>query len=105
LGARTDDVPAQKNRQRKRFETMKKRLDLQIRELEERLEALIIAVPKEEAAYHFYLDLANTTTHEGTRKMFLKLADQELDHKRNLEMFVDEIHRELKKLRAEKAKL
>jgi rubrerythrin len=83
---------------------MKKKLAQQITELEERLEALIIAIPKEEAAYHFYLDLAKSTQHEGTRKMFLKLADQELDHKQNLEIFVGEIQKELKKFTSEKAK-
>ncbi len=83
---------------------MKKGLDLQIRELEERMEALIIAIPKEEAAYHFYMDLAKATAHEGTRKMFLKLAEQELDHKKNLELFVQEIQQELTTLKAERAK-
>jgi rubrerythrin len=83
---------------------MKKKSHLQqIAELEERMEALIIAIPKEEAAYHFYLDLANNTTHEGTRKMFLHLADQELDHKGNLERFVQEIESELARLKAEQA--
>ncbi len=71
-----------------------------IRELEERLEAMIIAVPKEEAAYHFYLDLAHATQNEGTRKMFLKLADQELDHKHNLENLIAEIKKELTRLKA-----
>ena len=87
-----------------RSEAMKKDLMHQITELEERMEALIIAIPKEEAAYHFYLDLANSTKHEGTRKMFLQLAEQELNHKGNLEKFVDEIQAELKKLRTELAK-
>ncbi len=72
--------------------------------MEEGMEALIIAVPKEEAAYHFYLDLARTTQHEGTRKMFLTLADQELEHKHNLEMFVEEIQQELATLKALKKK-
>jgi rubrerythrin len=89
----------------KGFEAMKKKLTHQIKELEERLEALVIAVPKEEAAYHFYLDLANATKHEGTRKMFLKLAEQELDHKRSLETFVEEIQKELTKFKNELAKL
>jgi rubrerythrin len=84
---------------------MKKRLDQRITELEERLEALIIAVPKEEAAYHFYLDLANTSKHEGTREMFFKLAEQELDHKSNLEKLVEDIQKELKQLKDEKARL
>ena len=85
------------------MENRKKNLTQQIAELEERMEALIIAIPKEEAAYHFYLNLANTTTHEGTRKMFLQLADQELDHKGNLERFVQEIQLELARLKAELA--
>ena len=84
---------------------MRKKLEEQIRELEERLEALIIAIPKEEAAYHFYLDLANTTSHEGTRKMFLKLAEQELDHRHSLESFTEEIKVEIMKLKTEKANL
>ena len=83
---------------------MKKKLDERIRELEERMEALIIAIPKEEAAYHFYLDHADKTEHEGARKMFLKLAEQELDHKHNLEKFVEELATELDKLKAEKKK-
>lgn len=82
-----------------------KRIKEQIKELEEQMEALIIAVPKEEAAYHFYLDLAKATQHEWTRKMFLKLAEQELEHKRNLENFVEEIQRELTKLKAIKRKV
>jgi rubrerythrin len=84
---------------------MQKKIEEQIRELEERLEALIIAIPKEEAAYHFYLELANTTSHEGTRKMFLKLADQELNHRHDLEMFTEEIRKELAILKAEKKSL
>lgn len=71
-----------------------------IRELEERLEALVIAVPKEEAAYHFYMDLAQATQNEWTRKMFLKLADEELDHKHHLEDLIKGINKELAKLKA-----
>jgi rubrerythrin len=81
-----------------------KKIKEQIKELEERLEALIIAVPKEEAAYHFYLDLAHASQHEGTRKMFLKLADQELEHKHSLAGFIEEIQQELTQLKALKRK-
>jgi len=83
---------------------LKKKLEDRIRELEEMLEALVIAVPKEEAAYHFYLNLANSTRQEGTRKMFIKLADQEIDHKSTLEKFAEDVQRELTELKAEKAK-
>jgi rubrerythrin len=84
---------------------MRKKLEEQIRELEERFEALIIAIPKEEAAYHFYLDLANSTAHEGARKMFINLAEQELNHRHSLETFTEELKNELAKLKAEKAAL
>jgi len=73
-----------------------------IRELEERLEALVIAIPKEIAAHQFYLDLAQSTKHEGTRKMFLQLADQELGHKRSLEKVVEETQNEIARLKSGK---
>ncbi len=80
---------------------MDKKTKKMIRELEEQLEALVIAVPKEEAAHDFYLKLANSTKHEGTRKMFLQLAEQEEGHKRSLEQVVDQIQGEIAKLRAQ----
>ena len=73
-----------------------------IKDLEEQLEALVIAIPKEEAAHHFYLDLANSTKHEGARKMFLQLAEQELIHKKNLEKVVEDIQKEIAKLKSER---
>lgn len=73
-----------------------------IKELEERLEALVIAVPKEEAAHKFYLDLANSTKHEGARKLFLQLADQELGHKHSLEEVVEDTQKEIARLKSEK---
>lgn len=81
---------------------MARKINELIKELEEQLEALVIAVPKEEAAHRFYLDLVNSTKHEGSRKMFLQLADQELDHKRSLEKIVEDIQREIARLKAEK---
>lgn len=73
-----------------------------IRELEERLEALVIAIPKEIAAHEFYIDLAHSTKHEGARKMFLQLADQELGHKHSLEGVVEEIKKEIARLKSGK---
>ena len=78
------------------------RHDELIRELEEELEALVIAVPKEEAAYQFYLNLANSTRREGARKMFLLLAEQEMNHKNTLEKMMQDIQKELDSLKSEK---
>jgi rubrerythrin len=76
----------------------------QIKELEERLEALVIAIPKEESAYHFYLNIAGKIKNDGTRRMFLELAEQELMHKKRLEGFVDDINKKLAQLKADKKK-
>ena len=72
-----------------------------IKELEEELEALIIAVPKEEAAYQFYINLADTTKREGARKIFHLLAEQEIQHKNTLEKMVQDIQKDLSKLKSE----
>lgn len=71
-----------------------------IKDLEERLEALTIALPKEESAHRFYLRLAKKTEHEGARKIFLQLADEELDHKHHLEKMVEDIRQKIAGLKA-----
>ena len=73
-----------------------------IRELEEEMEALVIAVPKEEAAHQFYLNLANATSREGARKMFLFLAEQEINHRNILEKMTQDIQKELFILKTDK---
>lgn len=81
---------------------MKKRdenLARKIREIEERIEALIIAIPKEEASHAFYMGLADTTTHEGAKKMFIELAEQELEHRRKLEDVIQSLKEELDRLK------
>lgn len=73
-----------------------------IAHLEEQIEALVIAIPKEESAYLFYRDLANSTRYGSWREMFERLADQELGHKRSLEKILEDIQMEMAKLKAEK---
>ena len=46
-------------------------LGKQIKELEKVKEVLIVAIPREESTYKFYQDLAKSTKHEGTRRMFI----------------------------------
>ena len=71
-----------------------------IKDLEKRLEALTIALPKEESAHRFYLRLAKKTKHEGARKIFLQLADEELDHKHHLDKMVEDIKQEIARLKS-----
>jgi rubrerythrin len=79
--------------------SMDKNLRRKIKELEEQMEALIIAIPKEEASYHFYTDLAKNTEHEGSRKMFNHLADEELAHKSSLIELVERLRKEIASLK------
>ncbi len=74
----------------------------QIKELEKVIEVLIVAIPKEEVAYKFYQDLAKSTKHEGTRRMFIKVANQKLSHKGMLEMELKKLQHEIDQLKSKK---
>jgi rubrerythrin len=78
---------------------MDKTLRKQIKKLEEEMEALIIAIPKEEASYHFYKDLANQTELEGAKIMFKNLAEEELKHKTKLINQVEQFKSEIDSLK------
>jgi rubrerythrin len=71
-----------------------------IKELEKVIEVLIVVIPKEEATYKFYQDLARSTKHEGARRMFIKVANQELSHKGMLEMELKRLQYEIDKLKS-----
>ena len=75
-------------------------LGKQIKELEKVIEVLIVAIYKEETTYKFYQDLANSTEHEGTRRMFIKVANQELSHKGMLEMELKKLQHEIDQLKS-----
>lgn len=86
------------------MEKQVKELKKRIKEIEERIEAMVIAIPKEEASYNFYTNLAGSTVHEGARKMFFELARLELEHKRKLEWFIEELQNELVQLKEQSLK-
>lgn len=48
------------------------------------IEALELAIKREEAAYEFYSKYAQVFTNAATRKMFEALAQEELKHKERL---------------------
>jgi rubrerythrin len=75
-------------------------LGKQIKELEKVKEVLIVAIPREESTFKFYQDLAKSTKHEGTRRMFIKVANQKLSHKGMLEMELKKIQHEIDKLKS-----
>lgn len=67
-------------------------------ELKKKMEAIVIAIPKEEAAHQFYQRLAGAAKNEDTRRMFLELASEELGHKRKLQKILVAVKAELEEL-------
>ena len=53
-------------------------------------EALIVAMKKEKAAFHLYLDLSNKAQDENIRSLFLLLSQEEAKHKLRFEIEYDE---------------
>jgi len=53
-------------------------------------EALTMAMKKEEKAHAFYASWQNKCMHEKAAKLFEVLAQEELKHKRNLEVMYDD---------------
>jgi len=82
------------------MENQIKDLGERIKDLEQVIEVLIVIIPKEEATYKFYQDLAKSTKHEGARRMFIKVANQELSHKGMLEMELKRLQQEIEKLKS-----
>ncbi len=77
-------------------------MDKKIKELENRLDALVIAIPKEVASFHFYTELAEKAESEGARQMFIELAQQEIIHKERLEKYLKSLENEIAELKKER---
>ena len=82
-----------------------KEIKEKIKKLEKKKEALIIAIPREEASLHFYQDLALSTEEESSKEMFTELAQQEIEHKIKLETMIKELQESIDKLKAEQKRL
>ncbi|MBI5177965.1 MAG: rubrerythrin [Nitrospinae bacterium] len=68
------------------------------RDLERKIEALIIAIPRETEANEFYLKLAGEYQDEASQEMFRFLAEQELRHRASLEHILAGLEEKLAKL-------
>ena len=66
------------------------------KELNEMIEAVLLAIPREISAQEFYLNIAKRTTSDASKKMFLFLADQEKMHEAKLRNLLAELQTELK---------
>lgn len=69
--------------------------DNRIKRLEKQIEAIVIAIPREEAANEYYLDLAELSDDKGQKEIYMYLAKQELKHKIKLEEILEKLEKEL----------
>jgi len=72
---------------------------LERRVLENKIEALVIAIPKEKEAHDFYMNLHEEYTDISSKEMFLFLANQETKHQKRLENLLAELEQKLKELK------
>lgn len=68
------------------------------KDLERKIEALIIAIPREAASYDFYMQLASEYADQASKEMFTLLAEQEKKHQDALESILADLEGKLAKL-------
>jgi len=66
-----------------------------VKDLKAKIEAVILAIPKEVEAYEFYMDLADNYENEASSEMFRFLAKQEMAHKDMLERLLGDLESQL----------
>ncbi len=68
------------------------------KDLERKIEALVIAIPRESESYDFYMKLAAEYPDEASKEMFTFLANQEQMHQEALERILANLEEKLSKL-------
>jgi rubrerythrin len=72
-----------------------------IRDLKAKIEALIIAIPRELEAYEYYMELVDEYEDPSSKDMFTFLAKQELAHRDALERLLNELEAKLERIISE----
>lgn len=70
-----------------------------ISELEEMIQIILLAIPREVSAREFYLTAVAKATSEAAKDMFLNLAEQEKGHELWLRKLLTELKGELNSLK------
>jgi rubrerythrin len=69
------------------------------KDIENKIEALVIAIPKEKEAHDFYMKLHEEYTDTSSKEMFLFLATQEIKHQERLEQLLADLEQKLLELK------
>ncbi len=66
-----------------------------IKAIEEMIQVVLLAIPREISAHAYYLSASQRATSDMSRNLFLSLAEQEKDHEMKLKHIVKDLKREL----------
>lgn len=72
------------------------------RDLERKIEALVIAIPRETEAHEYYMALADEYQDPASKEMFRFLAQQESKHREHLERILADLEEKLSRLKENK---
>ncbi len=70
-----------------------------IKGVEEMIQVVLLAIPREISARHFYLSAANKATSDESRELFEFLAQQEMGHEAELRRILVNLKNDLKNLK------
>ena len=78
---------------------MSKEIKNSIKSLEEMIQVVLLAIPREIQAYEFYMSAAKKSPNDSSRELFICLAEQEKGHEASLKKILDELKTELNELK------
>lgn len=70
-----------------------------IRAIEEMIQIVLLRIPKEIEAMHFYTRAAEKSTTEEAKNLFLSLAQQEKGHEAELRRILQDLKEQLKEIK------
>ena len=70
-----------------------------IKGIEEMIQVVLLAIPREISARHFYLNAAKKATSKDSRELFEFLAQQEMGHEAELRRILKNLKNDLKDLK------
>ncbi len=71
-----------------------------IREIQEMIQVVLLAIPREISAREFYLRAASRAVSDNSRELFTELAEQEKGHEAELRRILEELKEELEQLKS-----
>lgn len=78
---------------------MTKDTKARIKSLEEMIQIVLLAIPREISTFKFYMGAAEKASGESSRELFTTLATQEKGHEAELRRILGELKSELRELK------